>query len=104
HRLLRSIANNTLLSKLPEHQQARREEFMLTESALQNEFDGFPELFVNAKKLLDQCSIQHELGVDKNKRSFFGSVEEDMKTLREKTLEGYRRIYAEIDQEKKIWN
>ena len=35
HRLLRSIANNTLLSKLPEHQQAQPSEFMLTEAALQ---------------------------------------------------------------------
>src|SRR6185369_15581076 len=53
HRLLRSIANNTLLSKLPEHQQAHKEEFMLTESDLQKQFDDFPQLLANAKKLLD---------------------------------------------------
>jgi len=104
HRLLRSIANNTLLSKLQNKQQARKEEFMLTESELQKQFDDFPELFVNAKKLLDQCSIQYELGIDKNKKSFLGSVEEDMKVLREKALEGYQRIYAVADPDKKIWN
>ncbi|MBI1768634.1 MAG: DNA polymerase III subunit alpha [Bacteroidetes bacterium] len=104
HRLLRCIANNTLLSKLQEQQQARREEFMLTEAELQKRFEDFPELFVNAKKLLDQCSIECELGVDKNKKHFFGSVEEDMKILRERTQEGYKRIYEKQDLDKKIWN
>src|SRR5439155_20473145 len=85
HRLLRCVANNTLLSKLPEHQQANRNEFMLTEADLQKRFENFPELFVNANKLLEQCSIQHELGVDKNKKHFYGSIDEDMKVLREKT-------------------
>src|SRR6478609_8424823 len=104
HRLLRSIANNTLLSKLPEHQQAYKEEFMLSESELQKEFEDFPELFVNAKKILDQCSIQYELGVDKNKKHFFGSVEEDMTVLREKTRQGFNRIYADYkNAEKEIW-
>ncbi len=103
HRLLRCIANNTLLSKLPEHHQANKNEFMLTESELQDEFDDFPQLFVNAKKLLDQCSIQCELGVDKNKKSFYANVDEDMKVLREKTREGYNRIYAQQDYGASIW-
>src|SRR5258707_6804556 len=104
HRLLRCIANNTLLSKLQEQQQALRDEFMLTEVELQKRFEDFPELFVNAKKLLDQCSIECELGVDKNKKHFLGSVEEDMKILRERTQEGYKRIYEHQDLDKKIWN
>src|SRR5258707_10143737 len=104
HRLLRCIANNTLLSKLQEQQQALREEFMLTEAELQKRFENFPELFVNAKKLLDQCYIECELSFDKNKKHFFGSVEEDMKILRERTQEGYKRIYEHQDLDKKIWN
>jgi DNA-directed DNA polymerase III PolC len=104
HRLLRCIANNTLLSKLPEHQQALKEEFMMPGLELEQKFERFPELISNSKKLLDQCSIVCELGVDKNKKASFGSVEEDMKVLREKTLEGYNRIYAKDDPEKKIWN
>src|SRR5258708_28479716 len=104
HRLLRCIANNTLLSKLQEQQQALREEFMLTEAELQKRFENFPELFVNAKKLLDQCSIECELSVDKNKKHFFGSVEEDIKILRERTQECYKRIYEHQDLDKKIWN
>lgn len=104
HRLLRCIANNTLLSKLPVHQQADREEFMLSEAELQDRFEGFPGLLINANNLLDQCSIECELGVDKNKLSFHGNVEDDMKFLREKTRIGYEKIYAQRDASKKIWN
>jgi DNA-directed DNA polymerase III PolC len=104
HRLLRSIANNTLLSKLPDHEQAQPNEFMLTEAALQKQFESFPELLANAERLLDQCSIDCELGVDKNKKHFYSSVEEDMKELRLKTLQGYKRIYEQIDPDRKIWN
>jgi len=104
HRLLRCIANNTLLSKLPPHQQADREEFMVSEAELQNLFEGFSELLVSANNMLDQCSIDCELGVDKNKLSFYGSVEEDMKLLREKTRAGYEKIYAIHDVDRKIWN
>ncbi len=104
HRLLRCVANNTLLSKLPEQQQARKEEFMLTESELQKQFDNFPELFVNAKKIVGQCAIQCELGKDKNKKFLFGGVEEDLKVLREKAFDGYKRLYEEMDTDKKIWN
>ncbi len=55
HRLLRCIATNTLLSKLPEHHQAHKEEFMLSENDLEKQFEQFPDLIRNAKLLLDQC-------------------------------------------------
>jgi DNA-directed DNA polymerase III PolC len=101
HRLLRCIANNTLLSKLPEHQQALKEEFMLSESDLQNEFENFPQLFINAKKLLDQCSFECKLNEDKNKKLFTGSQFEDMALLRSETEKGYVKRYG---LDRKIWN
>lgn len=104
HRLLRCIANNTLLSKLAEHQQASRDEFMCPEDELSQRFEAFPELLAQAGDLLRRCSITCEMGEDKNKKSFFGSAEEDMCYLRAKTWEGYERIYATLDPERRIWN
>ncbi len=104
HRLLRCIANNTLLSKLPPYQQADKTEFMLSEADLQKEFEEYPDLYINAKKILDECSFHYELGKDKNKKSFFNNVNEDLKYLRNKTREGYERIYQALDVDKKIWN
>jgi DNA polymerase-3 subunit alpha len=105
HRLLRSIANNTLLSKLPDHHHAVKEEFMLPESTLEELFGSYPELAMNARMLLDQCSIECVQGEDKNKKSFFNTPEEDAKYLLEKTYAGFKQRYkneSETDKAR-IW-
>ena len=101
HRLLRCIANNTLLSKLPEHHQARKEEFMLQENELQQQFERFPELIIQAKQILDQCSIECQLNEDKNKKYFTHCLEEDLKYLRHETAKGYAWRYG---SDLNIWN
>ncbi len=101
HRLLRSIANNTLLSKLPPPQQANKEEFMLPQSELEKQFEQFPKLIQNAKSLLDQCSIECKLGEDKNKKFYTSSLDEDLKFLRQETAKGYVVRYG---NDQTIWN
>ena len=86
HRLLRCIAHSTLLSKLPEHHQARKEEFMMPEEELEKQFEQFPELILNAQSLLNQCSIECKIGEDKNKKFFTSGPVEDMKYLRSITV------------------
>jgi DNA polymerase-3 subunit alpha len=101
HRLLRCIGTNTLLSKLPEHRQARPEEFMLPEKQLHNLFESCPELARNAQHLLSQCSIHCPLGEDKNKKFFTGSKASDLALLREETRTGYRAIFGEDET---VWH
>lgn len=100
HRLLRSIANNTLLSKLQDQQCARRNEFMLPKEKLESYFSNFPELATNTQALLDQCSITCELGKDKNKLFYKNSLAEDISFLREKTAVGYAMRYGD---DQTIW-
>lgn len=101
HRLLRCIAHNTLLSKLAEHQQASKDEFMLPEKELQSYFEHYPELIENTKALISQCSIDCRPDEDKNKKFFKNSKEEDIKFLREETAKGFVRRYG---NDKQIWN
>ena len=101
HRLLRCIANNTLLSKLHESQQASKEEFMMPEAKLEKYFEQYPEIINNTKTLLDQCSIDCPLGEDKNKKFFTGSKADDLIYLRKETLKGYSKLYGPGDA---IWN
>ncbi len=100
HRLLRCIAHSTLLSKLPEHYQARKEEFMMPEEELEKQFEQFPELILNAKSLLNQCSIECKIGEDKNKKFFTSGPAEDMKYLRSINVKGYAKRYG---HDKAIW-
>lgn len=95
HRLLRCIANNTLLSKLPEHHQALKEEYMIPEKELLNQFDSFPELVQNAKQLLDQCSIKCARGEDKNKKFLRENPEADIQYLRDETAKGFTQRYGD---------
>ena len=104
HRLLRSIANNTLLSKLPEHHHAIKEEFMLPATELKQQFDSFPELTINANAMLDQCSIECTQGEDKSKKSFLNTPELDSAYLRQETLKGFQHRYENNPNKEKIWN
>lgn len=101
HRLLRCIANNTLLSKLQESQCAHKNEYMLTEDALRDSFEGYEYLVDHANRLLYQCSFECKQHEDKNKKFFKNNLEEDIRLLREETKKGYQRIYGDDQQ---IWN
>jgi len=108
HRLLRSIAHNTLLSKLQGHQQARKEEFMISEREVEVLYRDFPELTRTTRALLAQCTLECTQGIDKNKKvvDATGSKENDQKYLRNETKKGYDRIYGQrgLDPDRTIWN
>jgi DNA-directed DNA polymerase III PolC len=95
HRLLRAIDNNVLLSKLREHQQARPDEIMMPEMELEDFFAQYPELIDNTKRLLSMCSIDFQLGTDKNKKSLKKNEAEDWHYLVDETWKGFARRYSE---------
>lgn len=99
HRLLRAIHHNTLLSKLPIHQQASQEEMMIPEEKLEACFQHFPELIQNSKQLLDQCSISFELKSDKNKKYITGSAATDWDFLVTKAWKGFEELFDVSDSE-----
>jgi DNA polymerase-3 subunit alpha len=101
HRLLRAVANNTLLSKLPEHQQARPDEYMIPVQDLLHYFERYPELISNTNAILEKCTIDCKQGVDKNKKFFTESKQTDLAFLREETRKGYKRIFGDNDT---VWN
>jgi DNA polymerase III alpha subunit len=97
HRLLRAIANNTLLSKLLPEQQAHPDEMMVQESDLKKHFRDYPHLIQNTQHLLEQCSIQFNLKADKNKKHVTGSAESDWDFLVTKSWEGFQDRYDASD-------
>ncbi len=97
HRLLRAIDNNTLLSKLPLHQQAHSDEIMTPEENLEKHFQSYSELIRTTKQLLNQCSIHFDLKTDKNKRHTTGSEETDWDFLVTQSWEGFQERYDVTD-------
>jgi DNA-directed DNA polymerase III PolC len=93
HRLLRAIDNNMLLSKLPEHFQAKADEIMMPEAELVKMFEQCPELIDNARQLLEYCSIELDLYTDKNKKYYSGSKSSDWDLLVSSAKIGFEKKY-----------
>ncbi|HEY8934255.1 MAG TPA: DNA polymerase III subunit alpha, partial [Cyclobacteriaceae bacterium] len=98
HRILRAIGNNVVLSKLPAHLQADKQEYMLSEKELAQKYQLFPALLQNTKKLIDACSIQFDLGVDKNKQTITGNPDDDWMYLVTQAREGLQKRYNAYDE------
>ncbi|MEO5976949.1 MAG: DNA polymerase III subunit alpha [Chryseolinea sp.] len=98
HRLLRAIDNNTLLSKLDESQQADPGEIMMRTDDFKSAFSVCPELIDNANQLTTGCSLEFQMGTDKNIAHLFGSPEADWHILVESTQLGVKSRYSTVTE------
>lgn len=94
HKLLRAIDGNTLVTKLPAAELARENEVPLPEEQLARHFELYPEIIANTRNLLDHCHIHFETGLQRNRQSFTGSKEGDLKLLTKLALSGCTRRYG----------
>lgn len=112
HRLLRAIANNTLLSKLPVSEQGNESDVMTPEETAKAKFSEFPELLANAETLLQRCHVHFDFSKERpnNKSSYTSNESLDFKLLRKLTYAGlhYRykrpgaRVLSRIEKELEI--
>ncbi len=97
HRLLRAIANNTLLSKLPKTEEGNEKDRFLPPGQLKEVYSEYPHLLQNAESLLHQCSIHFDFSTDipQNLKTYTGSEEHDFKLLRRLCLRGIPYRYPQ---------
>ncbi len=84
HRLLRSIDKNMLLSRLPKEEEGDPNDVMHPVGKLFEAYKDYPEIIVNTKKLLEQCSIAFQFNDPVNHQNlkvYSGSEEEDMQMI-----------------------
>ncbi|MBP7513185.1 MAG: DNA polymerase III subunit alpha [Flavobacteriales bacterium] len=94
HRLLRTVAKNTVVSMLPAEELASPDECFRSEEEVRRIYRDFPHLLTNAERLLDQCSIAFD-NSDKTRRAFSSNKAEDREALHRDTLEGLRYRYPD---------
>ena len=92
HRLLRTVAKNTVVSMLPTEELATPDEIFRSEEDVRRIYGDFPQLVHNAEQLLEQCSIAFD-GSDKTRKAFSANEAEDRETLHRDTLDGLRYRY-----------
>ena len=98
HKCLRAIDHNTLISKLQPHQFADQDQVMISPWKLNNVFQNYPEIIENTEWLMDQCSIDMDSGINKNKRTFSKTKEDDRLLLQKLANEGMIYRYGKNNQ------
>jgi DNA-directed DNA polymerase III PolC len=95
HRLLRTVAKNTVVSLLPREELAEPDEVFRSEEEARRIYRDWPQLLDNAQRLLEQCSIAFD-GSDKTRTAFANSLRADREKLHRDTREGLRYRYPEV--------
>lgn len=98
HRLLRAVANNTLLSKVLAEDTASPNEIMMPEDQLADAFAEFSVLVDNTRRLLSVCGIAFDYHESKNKQTFSGSKILDKEILRRETYKGMEGRYGSASE------
>lgn len=98
HRLLRTVAKNTVVSMLPKEELAQADEVFRSEVEARHIYRDFPQLLTNTERLLEQCCIAFD-NSDKTRTALGASVAEDREALHRDTLEGLRYRYPKPSQE-----
>ncbi|WP_047416075.1 DNA polymerase III subunit alpha [Cellulophaga sp. Hel_I_12] len=101
HRLLRAIANNTLLSKLQQTEEGRLSEQMHPLEELLKAYQEFPNIIENTENLIAQCTIEFDFGesrISQNQQVFGASKESDFKYLKQLCDTGLPKRYSVITE------
>lgn len=95
HRLLRAIHYNTLLSKLHPSQHATLQACIVPAQTWHQIFIGYPQLIKNLQQLMEQCHIDFEFGINKNKKIFSSSARQDYHQLLSLCYDGLKYRYPQ---------
>ncbi|MGV3508878.1 MAG: DNA polymerase III subunit alpha, partial [Sphingobacteriaceae bacterium] len=99
HRLLRAIALNTLYTKLTDDDIAGKDETFKPEKELVQVFQAYPTIISRTKHLIEKCKIKTDLEVDKTRKTFTGSEDEDKNLLRKLAFQNIAIRYPNFTQE-----
>ena len=112
HRLLRAIANNTLLSKLSKTEQGLETDVFRPISEIKEAFKEFPQIIKNTEQIFKDCNVDFDFseGVPNNQKSYTNNEKLDFKLLKKLAYDGlkYRyenpsnKVISRIEKELKI--
>ncbi|AEV31037.1 DNA-directed DNA polymerase III PolC [Owenweeksia hongkongensis DSM 17368] len=94
HQVLRSIDNNTLVSKVDKTTLAAPHDTFFPFQRLQQRFSVYPEVFKNAERIIEDCNFEFDFSTPKNKKYYTGSKHSDRQLLESLAKEGIVRRYG----------
>ena len=94
HCSLRAIDNNTLLSRLEPHMTGSPDEVMLPENEIIRQFEMWPQVISNTRRLLSECSMVIDFDTPKNKKIYSASRYDDKLLLEKLAWDGMKYRYG----------
>jgi DNA-directed DNA polymerase III PolC len=99
HKHLRAIDKNTLLSKIETGDLAISNERFIPPDFIRIVYEDYPELLLNTRNILEDCSMDMDFNSVKNKQVFSGSRYDDKLLLEKLALEGMEYRYGKSNAE-----
>lgn len=102
HRLLRSIGENCLLSKLSDQNQAPAQWGLLNSRKLKSLFSEYPEIIANTESILADCDLDFEFknySKSLNRAFYTDSLTGDREIIRSLCYNGLEYRYPQANQE-----
>lgn len=101
HRLLRAVDHNVLLTKLNPGAVCGIDESFIAPEKLLDHFSSYPSVVTTTFNLMDHCHIEMDFGVDKTKKLFGQSAQEDKQQLAGLAYDGMLSRYGNCNEEAK---
>lgn len=97
HENLCAIDRNVLISRLEAH--AAADEVFLSPARLRAAFALYPTIIKTTESVLSQCGIDFDFQAVKNKKTFTGTVYDDLELLRKLAFDGMQYRYGQGNKE-----
>ncbi len=94
HKKLRAIHNNLLFSQLTVNQIAKTDEAIVPLKKLLLQFEDYPHLIENTKRIINTCEFKFDFKVIKNKQLFTTSAYDDKLFLEKLAFDGLKFRYG----------
>jgi len=101
HKLMRAMANNIILSKLPLHEIAPMNDVVLSLDKLLHLYQQYIFIVNNTYALLETCILKFDFTTIKNKKSHTGDIEDDYRLLQELSYHGLKYRYPKFNHQVK---
>ncbi len=99
HCILRAIDQNTLLSRLDYNSVAHLTEKFYSKEEIESKYDCFPFILENTQSLMEACRLELNIHSNKNRKTFTGSKNTDIKLLEKLAMDGFIYRYGKDNKE-----
>lgn len=95
HKILRAIDKNVILSRLTEKDYGKPTEFMQPEALLEKQYEHYPCIVSNTRKVIENCNFTFEFKTPRNRKHYLHDKQSDLELLSSLAYTGLEKKYGD---------